>query len=123
MGNNKDWYVQGMSATPPCVRSNVLRPVTNAPVVVRVWRRNSAVCGATLNTISVPGSLYSVSPPKYQPKSRSPPSPMGVSGPSFGPAINPSSDVECPVRTFPIDFVPLPDPRLAGSMFRPYPAL
>jgi hypothetical protein len=27
---------------------------------------------------------------------------MGASGPSFGPAIKPSSDVECPVRTFPM---------------------
>jgi hypothetical protein len=88
----------------PRVRSNVLRPVTKAPVVVLVSRRYSAVCGATLNTISVPGSLYSVSPPMYHAKSRSPPLPIGASGPSFGPAINPSSDVACPVRTFAMAF-------------------
>ena len=41
-------------------------------------------------------SRYSVSPPKYQAKSRSPPSPIDASGPSFGPAIKPSSDVACP---------------------------
>src|SRR6185437_896672 len=86
----------------PWVRSNVLRPVTKAPVVLLVSRRYSAVCGETLKTISVPGSRYSVSPPKYQAKSRSPPSPIDASGPSFGPAINPSSDVACPVRTFPM---------------------
>src|SRR5205085_6987085 len=100
----------------PRVRSNVLRPVTKAPVVVLVSRRYSAVCGATLNTISVPGSLYSVSPPMYHAKSRSPPLPIGASGPSFGPAINPSSDVACPVRTFPMaSFSYSVHPPLRGS--------
>src|SRR5215204_554161 len=69
----------------PLVSSNVLRPVTNAPVVLRVSRRSSALSGETLNTISVLGSLYSVSPPKYHAKSRSPPSPRGASGPNDGP--------------------------------------
>src|SRR5688500_9120567 len=55
-----------------------------------------------MNTISVPGSLYSVSPPEYHAKSHSPPSPMGASGPSLGPPINPSSDIESAVRTFPM---------------------
>src|SRR5215216_1585436 len=100
----------------PLVRSNVLRPVTNAPVVVRVWRSSSAVCGETLNTISVPGSLYSVSPAEYHAKSRSPPSPMGASGPSLGPAIKPSSDVECPVRTFPMTSFSFPDHLLLGDL-------
>src|SRR5689334_8174046 len=86
----------------PWVRSNVLRPNTNAPVVSRVSRRNSAVCGETLKTMSVPGSRYSVSPAPYQAKSRSPPTPMGASGPSFGPLINPSSETASPVRTFPM---------------------
>ena len=97
----------------PLVRSNVLRPVTNAPVVLRVSRRSSALSGETLNTISVLGSLYSVSPPEYHAKSRSPPSPRGASGPSFGPARKQSSDVECPVRTLPCSFS-FPDHRLLG---------
>src|SRR3954464_8523901 len=100
----------------PRVRSNVRRPVTKAPVVVLVSRRYSAVCGETLNTISVPGSLYSASPPMYQAKRRSPPLPIGASRPSFGPAINPSSDVACPVRTFPMaSFSYSVHPPLGGS--------
>src|SRR3982751_3014438 len=100
----------------PRVRSNVLRPVTKAPVVALVSRRYSAVCGETLNTISVPGSLYSVSPPMYQAKSRSPPLPIGASSDLFGPAINPSSDVACPVRTFPMaSFSYSVHPPLGGS--------
>src|SRR3712207_3172353 len=67
----------------PLVRSNVLRPVTKAPVVLCVSRRSSALSGETLNTTSVPGSLYSVSPPEYHAKSCSPPSPRGASRPSF----------------------------------------
>src|SRR5919107_3555074 len=105
----------------PLVRSNVLRPVTNAPVVLRVSRRSSALSGETLNTISVLGSLYSVSPPEYHAKSRSPPSPRGASGPSFGPAINPSSDVECPVRTLPM-FVLLSRPSSSQGLL-PLPIL
>jgi hypothetical protein len=61
-GDNKDRYVQGVFATPPMVRSNVLRPKTNAPVVLRVSARYSAVPAETMKTMSVPGSLYSVSP-------------------------------------------------------------
>src|SRR3982751_508877 len=100
----------------PLVRSNVRRPVTKAPVVVLVSRRYSAVCGETLNTISVPGSLYSVSPPMYQAKRRSPPLPIGASSDLFGPAINPSSDVACPVRTFPMaSFSYSVHPPLGGS--------
>ena len=55
-----------------------------------------------MNTISVPGNLYSVSPPEYHAKSRSPPSPSGDPGPSLGPAMKPSSDIESPVVTFPM---------------------
>src|SRR5215212_7289661 len=72
-------------------------------------------------TISVLGSLYSVSPPEYHDKSRSPPSPKGASGPSFGPAIKPSSDVECPVRTLPM-FVLLSRPSSAQGLM-PLPIL
>src|SRR5512132_3057604 len=60
-----------------------------------------------MKTMSVPGIEYSVSPPAYHAKSRSPPSPMGASAPSFGPLINPSSETASPVRTFPM-FVLLP---------------
>src|SRR5204862_538219 len=85
----------------PLVRSKVLRPNTKAPVVLRVSSRYSAVCGETMKTMSLPGSLYSVSPAPYHARSLSPPTPMGASGVSFGPAINPSSETESPVRTFP----------------------
>src|SRR5215210_4929582 len=91
----------------PLVMSNVLRPVTNAPILVCASRRSSALCGETPNTISVPGSLYSVSPLEYHAKSRSPPSPSGDPGPSFGPAMKPSSDIDNPVETFPM-FMLLP---------------
>src|SRR6266496_1258506 len=86
----------------PLVRSNVLRPNTSAPVVLRVSARYSAVCAETMKTMSVPGSLYSVSPAEYQARSLSPPTPMGASGPSFGPPINPSRETASPVRTFPM---------------------
>jgi hypothetical protein len=36
---------------------------------------------------------------------RAPPTPMGASGQSFGPLMNPSSETESPVRTFPM-FIP-----------------
>ena len=58
--------------------------------------------------MSVPGSLYSMSPAAYQAKSRSPPIPMGASAPSFGPLMNPSSETASPVRTFPmVDLHPI----------------
>src|SRR5436305_1216969 len=61
----------------PLVRSKVLRPNTKAPVVLRVSSRYSAVCGETMKIMSLPGSLYSVSPAPYHAKSLSPPTPMG----------------------------------------------
>jgi hypothetical protein len=45
---------------------------------------------------------YSVSPAAYLAKSRSPPTPVGASAPSFGPPMNPSSETASPVRTFPM---------------------
>jgi hypothetical protein len=57
--------------------SNVLRPVTDAPLVFSTSRRSSVLCDETLKTFSVPGKPYSVSPPEYHAKSRSPPSPNG----------------------------------------------
>jgi hypothetical protein len=116
MGNNKDWYVQWVSAAPPM--SEVKGPPSCHQRPCRCACLAKELGGLRRDlehTISVPGSRYSVSPPKYQPKSRSPPSPMGASGPSLGPAINPSSDVECPVRTFPMTSVPLSDPDLLGA--------
>src|SRR5215208_7169976 len=43
-----------------------------------------------------------MSPLEYQSKSRIPPSPSGCSGPSFGPAMNPSSDIVSPEVTLPM---------------------
>jgi hypothetical protein len=107
MGDDKGRYAQGWLPPHPLVISNVLRPVTIAPILLCASRRSSALCSETWNTISVPGNPYSVSPPEYHAKSRSPPSPSGDPGPSFGPAIKPSSDIESPVAAFPM-FSPLP---------------
>ena len=63
MGNDKGRHAQGGQPPHPLVMSNVLRPVTNAPILLCASRSSSALCGETPNTISVPGSLYSVSPP------------------------------------------------------------
>jgi hypothetical protein len=82
--------------------SNVLRPVTNAPILSFTSRRSSTLWGEILKTIPVPGISYSVSPPEYHSKSSSPPSPRGLSGPSSGPAIKPSSDIVSPTATLPI---------------------
>ena len=102
--NNKDRYVQRMFATPAVGEVEGSSTKHQGPVVLRVSSRYSAVCGETMKTMSVPGILYSVSPAEYQAKSLSPPTPMGASGLSFGPAINPSSETESPVRTFPSPF-------------------
>src|SRR5215218_6187799 len=102
VGDDEGGYAQGGLPPHPLVISNVLRPVTNAPILLCASRRSSTLCGETLTTISVPGSLYSVSPPEYHAKSRSPPSPRGDPGPSFGPAMKPSSDIDNPVETIPM---------------------
>src|SRR5688572_12672146 len=86
----------------PFVISNVLRPVTIAPIVVNTPRSISAASDETSNVISPLGTTKSVSPLEYQSKSRIPPSPRGCSGPSFGPAMNPSSDIVSPEVTLPM---------------------
>src|SRR5207244_2973384 len=73
-----------------------------APILPHSSRNTSALARETLNTMSVPGSGKSVSPLPYHLKSRSPPSPNGCSGLSFGPATNPSSDIDNSATTFPI---------------------
>jgi hypothetical protein len=102
VGDDEGRHTQGGLPPQPLAMSNVLRPVTNAPILPCASRSSSALCGETSNTISVPGSTYSVSPPEYHAKSRSPPSPRGRSPPSFGPAMKPSSDIDNPVDTFPM---------------------
>jgi hypothetical protein len=47
--------------------------------------------------VGIPGPLCSCSP-----VGTVPPSPSGDLGPSFGPAMKPSSDIESPVATFPM---------------------
>src|SRR6185503_18114828 len=74
--------------------SKVLRPVTDAPIFIHDGRRNSALAREILNTMSVPGSGKSVSPLEYHLKRASPPSPKPLSGPSFGPVIKPSRDID-----------------------------
>jgi hypothetical protein len=112
-GNNKDRYVQGVFATPPMGKVKCPSTKHQRPVVLRVSARYSAVCAETMKTMSLPGSLYSVSPAEYHANSFSPPTPIGASGPSFGPAINPSSETESPVRTFPM-MVPSSAPKFAA---------
>src|SRR5215218_5672633 len=81
--------------------SNVLRPVTIAPIEENTSCSISAAWDETLTVIPPLGTTYSVSPLEYQSKSRIPPSPSGCSGPSFGPAMNPSSDIVSPEVTMP----------------------
>src|SRR4029450_6234818 len=69
-----------------------------------------------MKTMSLPGILYSVSPAPYHARSLSPPTPMGASGVSFGPAINPSSETESPVRPFPKSVL-LPQSRFVLGLF------
>src|SRR5262245_20143491 len=87
----------------PLAMSNVLRPHTPAPYVPNASLRSSALCGETLSTILPSEIGISVLPLKYHVKSRSPPSPKPFSGPSFGPATNPSSDMVMLKTTFPMD--------------------
>src|SRR5215211_1060612 len=82
--------------------SNVLRPVTIAAIQENASCRISAAWDETLNVIPRLGTTESVSPLEYQSKSRIPPSPSGCSGPSFGPAMNPSSDIVSPEVTLPM---------------------
>src|SRR5215216_3753863 len=86
----------------PFVMSNVLRPVTIAPIEENASCSISAAWDETLNVISPLGATKSVSPLEYQSKRRIPPSPSGCSGPSFGPAMNPSSDIVSPEVTLPM---------------------
>src|SRR5215207_4528013 len=86
----------------PFVMSNVLRPVTIAPIEENASCSISAAWDETLNVISPLGATKSVSPLEYQSKSRIPPSPKGCSSPSFGPAIIPSSDIVSPEVTLPM---------------------
>ena len=111
VGKNKDRYVQGVSATPPVGEVECPPSCHQRPCRCRAsLRRNSAVCGATLNTISVPGSLYSVSPAQStRPKAARRPHPWVLQDRRSAQRMNPSSDVACPVRTFP----------MASSPFRP----
>src|SRR3712207_4630485 len=86
----------------PFVMSNVLRPVTMAPIESNAPRSISAAWDETSNVISPLGTTKSVSPLEYQSKSRIPRSPRGCSGPSVGPAMNPSSDIVSPEVTLPM---------------------
>src|SRR6266540_2615914 len=91
--------------------SKVLRPHTPAPYVPNASLRSSALCGETLSTILPSEIGISVSPLKYHLKSRSPPSPNPFSGPSFGPATKPSSDMVMLKTTFPMS---IPAPIMPG---------
>ena len=70
--------------------SKVLRPVTNAPILMCASRSSSALWVETSNSISVPGNLYSVSPAEYH-KEPLAALTSGDPGPSLGPAMKPSS--------------------------------
>src|SRR6476620_6291158 len=86
----------------PCAISKVLRPHTPAPYLANASFRTSALCGDTLSTIWPSEIGTSVLPLKYHVNSWSPPSPSPFSGPSFGPATNPSSDTVMLNTTFPM---------------------
>src|SRR5262245_10072936 len=95
--------------------SNVLRPDTSAPTLLYCSRIIAALAAETLDVIVLLGTTNSVSPAEYQAKSRIPPSPSGCSGPSFGPAMKPSSDMVRLVVTLPIAIL------LAGSRYPSQP--
>src|SRR5574341_1325967 len=86
----------------PRAISKVLRPHTPAPYVAIAALRSLALCGETLSSGEPLPTEISVLPLKYQLKSRSPPSPKPFSGPSFGPATKPSSDIVMLKVTFPM---------------------
>src|SRR5215207_3375802 len=114
MGKNKDRYPQGMSATPPM--GEVECPPSRHQGPCRSARLAEELGGLRRDPEHHLGSRQPVfgvacGVPR---KSLSPPSPMGASGPSLGPAIHPSSDIECPVRTFPMASFSFPDHRLLG---------
>ena len=114
MSKNKDRHSQRMCASPPigeveCPPSRHQSPCrcTRLPKVISgLWRDLE-------HDLRARQSIFGV-PLKYQAKSRSPPSPIGASAPSFGPAINPSSDVACPVRIFPMASFSYPVIRPSG---------
>jgi hypothetical protein len=68
-------------------------PHHQCPILPYDSERSSALCADILSVKLPSGTVYSVSPAKYQSKS-------GPTSP-FGRAMNPSSDVENPVATFP----------------------
>src|SRR5262245_59835401 len=85
-----------------CAISNVLRPHTPAPSLLNASFINSALCFETLSGGTPSDIKTSVSPLKYQLNRPSPPSPRPFSGPSFGPATKPSSDMVILNVTFPM---------------------
>src|SRR5207302_10087045 len=77
-------------------------PEKISPVPRNLSRAASALSRESLSVIVPLGIVNSVSPLKNHSKSSSPPSPNGCSGLSFGPSMNPSSDVENPAITLPM---------------------
>ena len=76
MADDEGRHAQGRAPTPPVGDVESPPPRHERPHLgVRLAEELGALCGETLKTISVPGSLYSVSPAEYQAKRRSPPSP------------------------------------------------
>ena len=101
-----------MFATPPL--SEVERPSTEHQCASRSARFGE-VSGSRLRDHEdhiAARKLYLLSPAPYQAKSLSPPRPMGASGSSSGPLMNPSSETESAVRTFP--WAPIIRARFAG---------
>jgi hypothetical protein len=78
--NTGAWYV-GSSPHGPTPTSNIVRPVTSAPVVA-----NRSSSKARDSSLDFPANIQSCSRP--------PPSPIGLSTPTRGPATKPSSDID-----------------------------
>jgi hypothetical protein len=97
VGDDEDRHVEGgfspHGATP---LSNTRLPITAAPTWARDARKTS-VWGPVRSWRS-PQSPR----PAIHSWSRSPSSPSGLSGPSFGPVENPSSDIDMSAITFPM---------------------
>src|SRR5215211_3345516 len=115
MGNNKNWYVQRVSAAPPM--SEVKGPPSRHQRPCRCARLAKELGGLRRDPEHHLRARQPVFGVTAEVPTQKPLAALthGCFRTSFGPAINPSSDVECPVRTFPI--LPFPfRPSSARSM-------
>ena len=98
------WWVRRKNGAPagwcpphPLAMSKVRRPVMTAPQANSSSATARLAGGGQKRSSGPTGSLPAV----HHSKRRPPPSPSGLSGPSLGPAMNPSIDIESATTTLP----------------------